>query len=850
MPRTRPSVTIARMGGATTTKRGDTRGQSKPPTHLKHEVIGVLLITMSLLTLLSLVSFVPTDASLLGSSAPGSVPSGQARNMIGSVGATLASFLFGLVGGGAYLLSALLAMLGARCFVEGELAVTLRSAAGSFAALLFLSGLLHLEVTAIPTLSSGFVSRGMAGGRVGQAVAEGLRGYLASTGAHIIVLAGLIISLLLATPMSLADLGRRLSGWWISSGEFVTLRLPAWWERTKETVSALLPERPVDESAKFKKAKPRPLKINRPEPVAAPPVATLPIEERPAVAELAPAPEAEPIPAEAAAAPQPAETVVKEPRKRSKKAEVVMARAAAEGYVLPDPLELLSDPSGPIDRLTDEQLKAQSEVLTRALLNFGIEGKVTEVHPGPVVTMYEFEPAPGIKVARIVNLADDLALAMKAISIRIVAPLPGKSVVGVELPNPSRETVALKDVVTSEAFAKSRSKLRLALGKDIFGKPVAADLKTMPHLLVAGATGAGKSVALNTMLMSLLFTAKPDEVKFLLVDPKMLEFKSYDGLPHLLRPVITDAKSAARGLGWVVQEMERRYKLLAEAGVRNVDDYNRRVAKEQGVLAKEMPEAKPTQADLPIEFLSEDARLAAGESTVSEGPKQVAEPRTPPSPLPYIVVMIDELADLMAVAPKEVEEKIARLAQMARASGIHLVLATQRPSVDVLTGLIKANFPARIAFQVSSKTDSRTILDANGAEALLGRGDLLYLASGTGKIVRLHGSFVPDDDVHRVVEFVKKQASPVYTEELRSLKQEDVRDEEEGQDEVYEQAKELVMSSGQASASLIQRRLRVGYPRAARMIEQMEQEGIVGAPGRDGRREVLVRRGPVGEEEL
>jgi S-DNA-T family DNA segregation ATPase FtsK/SpoIIIE len=616
-------------------------------------------------------------------------------------------------------------------------------------------------------------------------------------------------------------------------------------------VEALLPERPADESARARKAKPRPLKINRPEPVAAPPVATLPIEEKPVVAEPEPMPAPEPVPAEASATPsQPAEPATKEPRKRSKKAEVVTARAAAEGYVLPDPLELLSDPSGPIDRLTDEQLKTQSEVLTKALLNFGIEGKVTEVHPGPVVTMYEFEPAPGIKVARIVNLADDLALAMKAISLRIVAPLPGKSVVGVELPNPSRETVALKDVVTSEAFTRSRSKLRLALGKDIFGKPVAADLKTMPHLLVAGATGAGKSVALNTMLMSLLFTAKPDEVKFLLVDPKMLEFKSYDGLPHLLRPVITDAKSAARGLGWVVQEMERRYKLLAEAGVRNVDDYNRRVAKEQGVLPKEAVEVKPTQADLPIEFLSEDARLAAGESTVSEGPKPVAEPKTPPSPLPYIVVMIDELADLMAVAPKEVEEKIARLAQMARASGIHLVLATQRPSVDVLTGLIKANFPARIAFQVSSKTDSRTILDANGAEALLGRGDLLYLASGTGKIVRLHGSFVPDDDVHRVVEFVKKQASPVYTEELRSLKQEDAKDEEEGQDEVYEQAKELVISSGQASASLIQRRLRVGYPRAARMIEQMEQEGIVGAPGRDGRREVLARRRPVGEEEL
>jgi DNA segregation ATPase FtsK/SpoIIIE, S-DNA-T family len=460
--------------------------------------------------------------------------------------------------------------------------------------------------------------------------------------------------------------------------------------------------------------------------------------------------------------------------------------------------------------------------------------------------MYEFEPAPGTKVARIVNLADDLALALKATSLRIVAPLPGKSVVGIEVPNGARETVSMKEVVTSEAFTRARSKLTLALGKDIFGAPVTADLAKMPHLLVAGATGAGKSVGLNTMLLSILFSAKPNEVKLLLIDPKMLEFQSYDGIPHLLRPVITDAKSAAKGLGWVVAEMERRYKLLAEAGVRNIDAYNRKVAGLHEAFAETPP---VEQAELPMQFLSEDERLSAGETTVAEGEPGCMQPKpTPPEPLPYIVVMIDELADLMMVAPKDVEDKIARLAQMARASGIHLVLATQRPSVDVLTGLIKANFPARIAFQVSSKTDSRTILDANGAEALLGRGDMLYLASGTGRLVRLHGSFVSDDDVRAVVDFVKKQAMPVYNQELQSLKQEEAA-EEEAKDEVYEQAKELVLSTGQASASLIQRRLRVGYPRAARMIEQMEAEGIVGAAGRDGRREVLGRRGPVGAAE-
>jgi len=470
------------------------------------------------------------------------------------------------------------------------------------------------------------------------------------------------------------------------------------------------------------------------------------------------------------------------------------------------------------------------------------------VRPGPVVTMYEFEPAPGTKVARIVNLADDLALALKAISLRIVAPLPGKSVVGIEVPNPYRETVSMKEVVTSASFSRSRSKLSLALGKDIFGAAVSADLKTMPHLLVAGATGAGKSVSLNTMLLSILFSARPDEVKLLLIDPKMLEFQSYDGIPHLLRPVITDPKSAARGLSWVVQEMERRYKLLADAGVRNIDAYNRKIAEMQGVVSDAWQSGKPEQVEL--KFLPEEDRLSQGESTEpagENGPRDNVK-STLPEPLPYITVMIDELADLMMVAPKDVEDKIARLAQMARASGIHLVLATQRPSVDVLTGLIKANFPARIAFQVSSKTDSRTILDANGAEALLGRGDMLYLASGTGKLMRIHGCYVSDDDVRRVVEFVKKQALPSYCRELQSLKQEEAEEEQE-KDDVYEQAKDLVLSTGQASASLIQRRLRVGYPRAARMIEQMEAEGVVGAAGRDGRREVLGRRGPVGGEE-
>ena len=799
------------MAVSTSAKRGEARGAASPPSHIKREVIGVVLIALALLTLLSLLSFVSGEVKAGTSATPPS------RNLIGSVGAFFASTLFWSIGAAAYLFPILLGLMGVRCFTQDDLSIRLRNAGASLAALLFFSSLLHLEITGVPTISSGLIYRGMAGGLFGRVLAEGLRTYFASTGAHILIMAGLLVSLLFTTSMSLAKMAQRIPG--LSNWMFNRAR-------------ALIPDRPVEESVPEspRKAKQKSSKSIREV-----------IEE--ALPESAAEPELDwPVI-------QPSRQPTPEPIESESEPQVLTAQAKAGDYILPDPAVLLSEPSGPLGRVTEEEIKAQSDILTRALLSFGIAGKVTEVRPGPVVTMYEFEPAPGTKVARIVNLADDLALALKAISLRIVAPIPGKSVVGIEVPNLYRETVSMKEVMTSDAFSRAKSKLTLALGKDIFGAPTIADLKTMPHLLVAGATGAGKSVSLNTMLLSLLFSARPDEVKLLLIDPKMLEFQTYDGIPHLLRPVITDPKSAARGLSWVVAEMERRYKLLAEAGVRNIDSYNRKVAGGQGVLEAESA-AKLDQPELPIQFLPEEERLSAGETAIPDGsPGSFAPPQTPPEPLPYIVVMIDELADLMMVAPREVEDKIARLAQMARASGIHLVLATQRPSVDVLTGLIKANFPARIAFQVSSKTDSRTILDANGAEALLGRGDMLYLASGTGRVMRLHGSFVSDDDVRRVVEFVKEQATPAYNQELLVASKQEAAKEEDSLGEVYEQAKELVLSTGQASASLIQRRLRVGYPRAARMIEQMEVDGLVGAAGRDGRREVVGRRGPVGAEE-
>ena len=806
------------MGVTSSAKRGEPRRPSAPPSHLKREVIGVVLLALSLLTLLSLLSFVPGEPKVVATSSATVTP--PTHNLIGSVGAVFSSLLFSLIGGAAYLFPILLGLLGARCFTQSDLSIRLRNAGASLAALFFLSGLLHLEVTAVPTISSGMVFRGQAGGLFGQLLAEGLRAYFANTGAHILIFSGFLVAMLFTAPLSLAQLA---------------VQAPLWGRNVLGGIKALLP-RPTAEVEESEAETPKPSKPKRTKSIRAVIEEALPHSEEPVVAEAAV------VPPPTVVLPEPVE--VAEPESE---VPVINKMEDTGDYRLPDADELLTDPSGVLARITDDELKIQSDILSKALLSFGIEGRVTEVRPGPVVTMYEFEPAPGTKVARIVNLADDLALAMKAISLRIVAPIPGKSVVGIEVPNAQRETVSMKEVATSDAFTRARSKLTLALGKDIFGAPVTADLKTMPHLLVAGATGAGKSVSLNTMLISILLSAKPNEVKLLLIDPKMLEFQTYDGIPHLLRPVITDPKSAARGLSWVVQEMERRYKLLAEAGVRNIDSYNRKVAGAQGVLSENGSDNKPDQPELPMRYLSDEERLSAGETVIPDGsPGSFLPPPTPPEPLPFIIVMIDELADLMMVAPKDVEDKIARLAQMARASGIHLVLATQRPSVDVLTGLIKANFPARIAFQVSSKTDSRTILDANGAEALLGRGDMLYLASGTGRLMRLHGSFVSDDDVRRVVEFVKEQASPSYNQELQSLKQEEVK-EEEAQDEVYEQAKELVLSTGQASASLIQRRLRVGYPRAARMIEQMEADGLVGAAGRDGRREVIGRRGPVGD---
>ncbi len=472
--------------------------------------------------------------------------------------------------------------------------------------------------------------------------------------------------------------------------------------------------------------------------------------------------------------------------------------------------------------LTADSLEMTSRLIEKKLRDFGVEVHVVAASPGPVITRYEIEPATGVKGAQVVNLAKDLARSLSLVSIRVVEVIPGKTTMALELPNARRQTIRLSEILGSEVYNASHSLLTIGMGKDIVGNPVVADLGKMPHCLVAGTTGAGKSVGINAMILSLLYKAEARDVRLILIDPKMLEMSVYEGIPHLLAPVVTDMKQAANALTWCVGEMERRYKLMSKLGVRNLSGYNRKVA-------------EAIEAGLP---------LGNPFSLTPDAPEPLER-------LPQIVVVIDELADLMMVIGKKIEELIARLAQKARAAGIHLVLATQRPSVDVITGLIKANIPTRLSFQVASKIDSRTILDQMGAEALLGQGDMLYLPSGTGTPVRVHGAFVSDEEVHRVVEYLKSQGAPNYVEGILEggvLE----GDEAEGggeagggsgeSDAMYDQAVEVVLQHRRASISLVQRHLRIGYNRAARLLEQMERSGLVSAMSTNGNRDILVPR--------
>jgi S-DNA-T family DNA segregation ATPase FtsK/SpoIIIE len=472
-------------------------------------------------------------------------------------------------------------------------------------------------------------------------------------------------------------------------------------------------------------------------------------------------------------------------------------------YTLP-PLALLDAPK--TERKIDErELMDGARLLEEKCREFSVEGSVVQIHPGPVVTTFEFKPDAGVKYSKITGLADDLCLAMQAESV-LIDRIPGKSTVGIQIPNHLREQISLRELLESDAYRRTPSKLTIALGKTIHGEPYMADLATMPHLLIAGSTGTGKSVGINGMLTSVLYRATPDDVRLIMIDPKRLELGMYEDIPHLLTPVVVDPKQAANALRWAVREMEERYKTLAAEGVRNIEQYNRNVQ------------------------------------------QMITEKRTPkdgeyPKPLPFIIVLIDELADLMMVASNEVEQSICRLAQMARAVGIHLILATQRPSVDVITGLIKANMPSRISFRVSSKTDSRTILDANGAEQLLGKGDMLFLPPASSRVIRLHGPYISEQESARLASFLRKQGKPTYDETITAEEKTTADGISLEKDDLYDEAARIVVSSGQASISYLQRRLRVGFSRAARLVDMMEMEGLVSPAAGGKAREVLVDKG-------
>ena len=474
-------------------------------------------------------------------------------------------------------------------------------------------------------------------------------------------------------------------------------------------------------------------------------------------------------------------------------------------YTLP-PLALLDAPR--TERKIDErQLMEGARLLEEKCREFSVEGSVAQIHPGPVVTTYEFKPDAGVKYSKITGLADDLCLAMRAESV-LIDRIPGKSTVGIQIPNPIRDVISMRELLEGDAYKRSASKLTLALGKTIHGEPFVSDLAAMPHLLIAGSTGTGKSVSVNAMLASILFRATPDDVRMIMVDPKRLELGMYEEIPHLLTPVVVDPKLAANALRWAVREMEERYKTLAAVGVRNIDQYNRNLRAMQAEKKGPVVDAKGNEV------------------------------RT----LPFIVVLIDELADLMMVAGNEVEESICRLAQMARAVGIHLILATQRPSVDVITGLIKANLPARISFRVSSKIDSRTILDGNGAEQLLGKGDMLYLPPASSRHVRLHGPYISEQECARLASFLRKQGKPVYDNTITEDDKKAGGDLEFEKDDLYDEASRIVVTSGQASISYLQRRLRIGFSRAARLVDMMEADGLVSGAAGGKAREVLVKK--------
>ena len=711
-------------------------------TAMRKEIAGIFLFFSVVFTLISLLSYHAADPSVLNANEPDSI-----HNLFGIVGAHLAGILIGLFGLGAFWIPVLLLLASIQILSSQPNKALALIPTGGTILIISTGSLFSFQDHQYHLLGTAFSS----GGLIGIPLKSFLVEYSNPTGAAIILVLMWIIGFIMATGFSLIAFFKR--AWVLASSlsdRGTTLYLK-WKNRRQKSIkreqrlkeSANLPERKV-------KIKASPKKHRQPKVV-------------------------------------PKQAVF----------EFMQSNGA---FQLP-PTKVLEDPELGSSSADSENLRMQSRLLEKKLEDFGVRGRVVTVLPGPVITTFEYEPAPGIKINKVVNLTDDLALALRAASIRIVAPIPGKAVIGIEVPNAVREMVRFKEIVVSSAFEKSKSNLTICLGKDIVGNPVVAELDRMPHLLIAGATGSGKSVALNTMVCSLLYKATPEDVKLIMIDPKRIELSSYDGIPQLITPVVTEVKKATNALYWAVKEMERRYELLSERKARNISQFNRKLDKK-------------------------------GEQNRTDKSEK----------LPYIVIIIDELADLMMVASRDVEVALTRLAQMARAAGIHLIIATQRPSVDVLTGIIKANFPTRLSFQVSSKTDSRTIIDANGAENLLGNGDMLFLPPGTARLQRIHGAYISETELSAITEFLKSQKKPEYDSAVTEAAAIDVTQSDgEDYDEKYDDAVALITKTRQASISMIQRHLRIGYNRAARIIEMMEKEGIVGPADGSKPREVLVR---------